>query len=354
MVKNKKNKTKVILIVILAFLIAVSSGFAFVYKTYLNGLKPTSEVSESTAFVVDEGITMDELINKLYEEGFIKDVKVAKVYVKLNKINDYYAGNFILDKNMGVKIIFDTLSDVNKAYRDEVSVTIPDGSWAKDAAAYIAEKTNLTAEEILHKWNEVDYIYKLIDKYEFLTEDVFKSEHCYLEGYIYPETYSFYTNTTVEQVTEKILDHQNVIYQKYKEQIANSGFTVHEIYTLASVILFEVSNEEDMYLVSSVFHNRLKDGWKLQSSVTICYALYNYDSWIDCETNPHIDSAYNTYRVEGLPIGPVSNTNEMALKATLNPAKSNYYFFVNNIRTGKAYFAETYEQHQRNVRKHLN
>ncbi|MGB4626731.1 MAG: endolytic transglycosylase MltG, partial [Erysipelotrichaceae bacterium] len=270
------------------------------------------------------GSTMDDIINKLYDEGFIQNVKIAKIYVKLNKINEYYAGNFLLDKNMSVEQIFDTLSDVSKASRDEVMVTIPDGSWAKHAAAYIAEKTNLSAEEILQKWNEVDYIYQLIDKYEFLTEDVFNSEHCFLEGYIFPETYSFFADTTVEQVTEKILDYQNEIYLKYKDEILASGYTVHEVYTLASIILFEVSNEEDMYLVSSVFHNRLNDGWKLQSSVTVCYALYTYESWEDCERDVTIKSDYNTYQVDGLPVGPVSNTNEMALKATLNPAESNY------------------------------
>ena len=335
---GKKNRTKVILIVILAFLIVFAGGFGFLYKTYLNGLKPVSEVSEQTAFVVEEGSTMDDIINKLYDEGFIQNVKIAKIYVKLNKINEYYAGNFLLDKNMSVEQIFDTLSDVSKASRDEVMVTIPDGSWAKHAAAYIAEKTNLSAEEILQKWNEVDYIYQLIDKYEFLTEDVFNSEHCFLEGYIFPETYSFFADTTVEQVTEKILDYQNEIYLKYKDEILASGYTVHEVYTLASIILFEVSNEEDMYLVSSVFHNRLNDGWKLQSSVTVCYALYTYESWEDCERDVTIKSDYNTYQVDGLPVGPVSNTNEMALKATLNPAESNYYFFVNDISTGKSIF----------------
>ncbi len=350
---GKKNRTKVILIVILAFLIVFAGSFGFLYKTYLNGLKPVSEVSEQTAFVVEEGSTIDDIINKLYDEGFIQNVKIAKIYVKLNKINEYYAGNFLLDKNMSIEQIFDILSDVSKASRDEVMVTIPDGSWAKHAAAYIAEKTNLSAEEILQKWNEVDYIYQLIDKYEFLTEDVFNSEHCFLEGYIFPETYSFFADTTVEQVTEKILDYQNEIYLKYKDEILASGYTVHEVYTLASIILFEVSNEEDMYLVSSVFHNRLNDGWKLQSSVTVCYALYTYESWEDCERDVTIKSDYNTYQVDGLPVGPVSNTNEMALKATLNPAESNYYFFVNDISTGKAYFAETYEEHQKNVYKYL-
>ncbi|MGI6509475.1 MAG: endolytic transglycosylase MltG [Erysipelotrichaceae bacterium] len=353
MAKNKKNRTKVVLIVVLALLIAFAGGFAFLYKSYLNGLKPVSEVSEPAAFIVDEGSTMDDIINKLYDEGFIRDTRIAKIYVKLNKVNDYYAGNFLLDKNMSVEQIFETLSDVTKASREEVLVTIPDGSWAKHAAAYIAEKTNLTAEEILQKWNDVDYIYQLIDKYEFLTEEVFNSEHCFLEGYIFPETYSFFVNTTVEQVTEKILDYQNEIYLKYKDEIKASGYTVHEIYTLASVILFEVSNEEDMYLVSSVFHNRLNDGWKLQSSVTVCYALYTYDSWEDCESDVTIKSDYNTYLIDGLPVGPVSNTNEMALKATLNPAESNYYFFVNDISTGKAHFAETYEEHQKNVYKYL-
>ncbi|MDO4377541.1 MAG: endolytic transglycosylase MltG [Erysipelotrichia bacterium] len=351
---NKKTNKKVKLIIGLAIVVVILIGVLFVYRYYLDQLKPVSEKSEQVIFTIDDGSYMNDVIDNLYEEGLIKDTKIVKLYVKLNKRNTYYAGNYLLNKNMSVKEIFDALADVNNSYTEEVTVTIVDGDWAKDAASAIADKTNLTKEEILDKWNDLDYIYSLISKYDFLTEDIFNSEHCYLEGFIYPNTYNFYKQTTVEEVTEKILNETDRVYQKYAQQIKQSGYSTYQIYTLASMILFEANNQEDMRLVSSVFHNRLNDNYPLQSSVTVCYALYTYDSWQECETSIDIDSKYNTYVYDGLPIGPVCNPNEMALEAALNPAESNYYYFLADVDTGKVYFAETYAEHLRNIEKYLN
>lgn len=351
---NKKTKRKIILIIFLSIVIAGLIALLVVYRGYLNSLKPMSSDSEKVVFTIEEGSYMDDVIDSLYDNGLIRDKKMVKIYVKLNKRNSYYAGNYMLDKNMSVSEIFDTLADVNNSYLEEVTVTIVDGDWAKDAAKAIADATNLTEEEILNKWNDLDYVYKLIDKYDFLSEDIFNSEHCYLEGFIYPDTYNFYKETTVEQVTEKILDRADEVYQKYADQIKASGYSTYQIYTLASMVIFEANTQEDMKLVSSVFHNRLNDGYYLQSSVTVCYALYNYGSWQECETAIDLDSKYNTYVYPGLPVGPVCNPNETAIEAALNPTASDYYYFVADLSTGKTYFAKTYEEHLRNVDKYLN
>lgn len=352
--KSKKTKKKIGLIIFLLILIACLLAFLLMYRSYLNKISPVSDTSEKVAFTISDGEYMSDVIDNLYQEGLIKDKKMTKLYVKINKKNVYYAGNYMLDKNMSVSEIFDYLADVDNAFNDEVTVTIAEGFWAKDAANAIAQKTNLTAEEILDKWNDLDYLYSLMNKYEFLTEDIFNSEHCYLEGFIYPETYNFYAVTSVEQVTEKILDQANYIYEKYADQIKQSRYSTYQIYTLASMILFEANNQEDMLNVSSVFHNRLDDDYLLQSSVTVCYALYNYDSWQQCETSIDIDSKYNTYKYSGLPIGPICNPNEMAINAALNPADTNYYYFVADVDTGKVYFSETYQQHLALVDKYLN
>ncbi|MCR5067517.1 MAG: endolytic transglycosylase MltG [Erysipelotrichaceae bacterium] len=355
---KKKTKSpykgKIALIVILSILLLATGGFAFLYRHYLDQLEPVSEQSEEIAFTIEENSTMNAIINKLYDEGLIRNKDMAKIYVKLNRKNSYYAGNFILNRNMSFPQIMDTISDMSKASRDQVSVTITPGSWAKHAAAAIAEKTNLTAEEILAKWDDPAYVDTLIKKYEVLSEDIFNSERCYLEGYIFPETYKFYENTTVEQVTEKILDQTEKIYEKYKDKIGSSEFSTHEVFTLASVILFEANTEEDMLNVSGVFYNRFAKGMKMQSSVTVCYALYQYDNWSDCEKNSLVvDSKYNTYLYPGLPIGPVCNPTEAAIKAAVEPAQNDYYYFVADLTSGRCVFAKTYEEHLKNIKKYL-
>ena len=356
MKKKTKNpyKGKVVLIIFLSILLLTTGGFAFLYRHYLNALQPVSEQSEEIAFTIEENSSMNAVIAKLYDEGLIRDKDMAKLFVKLNRKNSYYAGNFILNRNMSFAQIIDTISDMSKASRDQVSVTIKPGNWAKHAAAAIAEKTNLTAEEIMAKWNDVAYVDSLVEKYEVLTKDIFNSENCYLEGYIFPETYKFYENTTVEQVTEKILDQTEKIYEKYRNEIGKSDFSTHEVLTLASVILFEANTEEDMRNVSGVFYNRFAKGMKMQSSVTVCYALYQYGNWTDCEKNSLVvDSKYNTYLYPGLPIGPVCNPTEAAIKAAVEPAQNDYYYFIADLSTGRCVFAKTYEQHQQNIRKYL-
>ena len=355
--KKAKNpyRGKIILIVILCFLLAGTGGFAFLYRHYLDALKPVSEVSEEVAFTIEENSSMNAIIAKLYDEGLIRDKDMAKVFVKINRRNSYYAGNFILNRNMSFAQIMDTISDMTKASRQQVSVTIAPGYWAKHAAAAIAEKTNLTAEEILDKWNDNAYVESLVARYEVLTDGIFASEHCYLEGYIFPETYKFYENTTVEQVTEKILDQTEKIYEKYKDQIKNSSFNIHELFTLASVILFEAKTEEDMRNVSGVFYNRFAKGMKMQCSSTVCYAMYQYDTWQDCEKNSLVvDSKYNTYLYDGLPIGPVCNPTETAIRAAVDPISNEYYFFIADVSTGKCIFAKTYDEHLQNIKKYLN
>ena len=110
-----------------------------------------------------------------------------------------------------------------------------------------------------------------------------------------------------------------------------------------------------MGLIAQVFENRLAIDMKLQSSVTICYALYEeYKKAIDCEINSDIDSPYNTYLHEGLPIGPILNPGEAAIRAVLHPTANDYLYFMADIYgDGKVYYANTLEEHEANVERYL-
>ncbi len=355
--KRKGNK-RLVLVIILAVLVVLAATFMLLFCYYSSNLKAVGDDSTDIAFVIEEGSSSSTVIQKLYDGNLIRDVNAAKIYVKLHNISSIYAGNYLLNKTMSVKEIFDTVTDEHKAIVEQVEVTLLPGKWAKDFAAAIADKTNLTAEEILAKWNDIDYMYTLIDKYDFLTTDIFLSEHVYLEGYLMPDTYYFYSNTTVEQVTAKILDQTEVIYKKYESEIADTmaakKISIHDVFTLASVVMFEANSEESMKMVAGIFFNRLAQGMKMQSSVTVCYALYDdYHTWQDCETHPDIDSKYNTYKYEGLPVGPICNPTETAIKAVLEPTSSDYLYFMASTVSGTMHYAKTYAEHEKNVSKYL-
>ena len=345
-----RSKGKIFAIILVAILLTGAIGAVVAYSKYSNAIKPVSGASKEVNFTVEDDMTGNDVIAKLYSEGLIQSELAAKIYMKLNHVDGIIAGNFLLNRNMSLEEILAVLTDESNAIIEQVEFMIVPGQWAKDAAASIAEVTDLTATEIMNKWNDVNYIDELMKKYEFITEDVLASEHCYLEGFLTPETYYVYKTATVEEITEKILDQHQIIYDKYKGQLAETDFNYFELVTLASVIQFEAKTVEDMKLVSGVFHNRFKDGWLMQSSVTVCYALYDdYHSWEDCERNPDLDSPYNTYMYEGLPVGPICNPNENAINAALNPTASDYYYFIANVNTVDMYFAKTFSEHQYNI-----
>ena len=175
-----------------------------------------------------------------------------------------------------------------------------------------------------------------------------------LEGYLYPETYSFHKDATAKQITETFLDQFQKTIAPYEADIKKSGMSMQEVITFASIVQYEASTKEDMEMIAGVFQNRLKQGMTLDSSVTVCYALYDdMTSGEDCEVNTHIDSPYNTYKNAGLPIGPILNPGAMAIQAVLHPKANDYLYFVADIYgDGKVYYARTLDEQEANIDKY--
>ena len=184
-------------------------------------------------------------------------------------------------------------------------------------------------DELIAKWADTTYLQELIDKYWFLTDSILSDGIMYpLEGYLYPETY-FITeeDPTIEDVTEVMLDMTDSELSSRKSEIEKSGFTVHEVLTLASIVEREGSNvSEEMPKIAGVFINRLDQGMNLGSDVTVCYA--NQKTSLELtQSELDIDSKYNTRKYAGLPIGPICAVNGSAVDSVLNYEKSDYLFF---------------------------
>lgn len=342
----KKNKTKNVIaisfIVIVAIIIA-----GFVY--YSSSLKAVQKESEVVSFQVVEGDSINNVVIRLENEGIIRNNTTAKIYSKLNHVNDLKAGSFQLDKSWSTKEVLAFLTNSKNAKADEVMITFQENLWAKDIADKLSEKLPIEANEFISLWNDEEFLNKMIQKYDFLTEDILNENyHVKLEGYLFPETYAFNKKATAEEVTETFLNHFDKIYQKYKSDFDSSERSVHENVILASMIQFESSKVEDMYLVSGVFQNRLNIGMTLGSSVTVCYSLYDdFDSPEACEINADVDSLYNTYIHPGLPIGPVINPGENAILAALHPKETDYLYFLADIYgDGTVYYSTTLEEHE--------
>jgi len=350
---KKKMRTKLIIIIVLLVTLAGICTYSFV--RYTNGIAAVSKTEESVLFQVKQGDSFSVVINNLKADGIIKDELIVKIYAKLNKLENVRSGMYQLDKSWNLKQILEALNNPTAAIENEVTITLREGLWAKDMAKLIAASTSVSEEELLTLWNDETFLLEMMERYEFLTEDILNDElKVKLEGYLFPETYNFYVDTNARNVTIRLLDQTEKIYQKYKTDFNQSSFTIHEIFTLASITQFESGVLAEDKIISGVWMNRLEKGMLLQSSVTICYALYEYENWIECERNPGIDSPFNTYKYAGIPIGPIANPGENAILSVLQPEKTNYLYFMADVYgDGTIYYAETYEEHNANVRKYL-
>lgn len=344
------NLNKVSKAAIVTFLMIALLGSGIVISQ--NQKRSVQAASETVTFTISDGDGFISILNQMEEQGIIRSAFFTRLFSKYANTS-FIPGNYSLDKSWSSDEILAFLANQSNAIVD-ISVTILPQDWAKEAAGKIAAATSLTADDILTQWNDDEYLRTLMVDYPFLTEEILNDQaKVKLEGYLYPDTYRFYVDTTVDQVTRKILDNTNLVYQSLKSDFDQSTLSIHEVFTLASIVGFEASTTEDRELIAGIFYNRLNIDMKLQSSVTVCYALYDYEHWSDCETNPDLDSPYNTYKNYGLPIGPILNPTTDSLYATLHPKKSDYFYFLADVTTGTVYYAITYEEHLQNKEKYL-
>lgn len=346
----KKTKAPWIALAVVALVFVMAALTLTVL--YSQNTKAVQATSEEVYFDVVEGDSMASVLARLEDEKLIKSAFFAKYKAKFMKQESVFVGTFLLDPSWDTEEILDYLSHASFGVR-ETTVFLVEGSWAKDMAKTISESVALKEQDLLDLWNNEVYIKSLMEKYEVLPKDLLdnKDARVLLEGYLYPDTYDFYVRTTAEELTERLVSNANDKYLSYKDRIPAS-MTPYEFTTLASIVEYEASSDTDMRMVAGVFLNRLEQGIKLESSVTICYALYDFDTWEDCEKakNNQVESPYNTYRYLGLPPGPILNPSLRALEATLDATKSDYIFFiadVHNVVDGKVHYQATYEEHEK-------
>ncbi len=174
-----------------------------------------------------------------------------------------------------------------------------------------------------------------------------------LEGFLFPDTYKFYRETTAKKIIEKMLNNfDKKLSSEIKEEIKSQNKTIFEIIILASMVEKEAGREEDMKKVADVFLNRLEVNHPLQSDATINYVVgegRNKASHEDLQ----IDSFYNTYKYNDLPPAPICNPGLNAINAVVYPAGTDYFYFLTDPE-GRAYFAKTFEEHQRNRAEYLD
>lgn len=318
------------------------------YYAYM--LKPVSNDGTLKTVVVEPGSSTKIIASTLKEKNLIKNEKIFILYLKLTNKNNLKATTYEFSENMGVKKIVSMLEKGNTYNENEVRITFREGINMRQIASLIEKYTNNSSELVFSTLKDKDYIQELINKYWFLDIIILDKDIYYpLEGYLFPNTYSFMdSDVTVKEIFKKMLDQMEIELNKYRNDIDKSKYSIHELITLASIIELEGSNSNDRKGVAGVFYNRLNDKWNLGSDVTTYYAAKINMNDRDLKKS-EIDDCTNKYNTRcstliGLPIGPISNPGIESIEAVLNPTKSNYYYFVAD-KYGKTYFNKTYYEH---------
>lgn len=248
------------------------------------------------------------------------------------------AGEYIFSDDMTPDKILDKIVSGEVDYR---KFTLPEGYSVYQAAEMLEQKGYFKKDVFLEKCRDRALLLRL-----GINEDS-------AEGYLYPATYNLYRGGSEEQLLLQMVGQFNKAYAAIESEVtAGAGkFSRHEIVTLASIIEKEAISPQEKPLISSVFHNRLRIGMPLQSDPTAVYGVRAFTGRVS-KADIQRRSPYNTYLNKGLPPGPIGNPGMDAVQAALNPAKTDFLYFVAR-QDGTHQFSRNLDEHNRAVVRYL-
>jgi UPF0755 protein len=293
---------------------------------------------EKVQVTIPQDFTIDEVADILHKNGLIKYEFLFKLYADFSEAEKKITtGTFWLNKNYDYRALVNGMN-VRGGKRVEIDVVIPEGYTLKQIFELFEVNGVCTEKELWDAAANYDF------KYSFLDADTLGDSHR-LEGYLFPDTYRFFVGDNPSRAIEKMLKRFNEKFTpEYITRAAELGYSVRDIITIASMIEKEAGNDDtDRDLIASVIYNRLGSNSlkRLQIDATIYYAIAETGEAFSTD----IDSPYNTYVVEGLPAGPISNPGVNAIRAALYPVTSKYYYYAAN-KNGTHNFFKDFESHQ--------
>ncbi|MGM0501742.1 MAG: endolytic transglycosylase MltG [Bacillota bacterium] len=329
------KKSKKVRVSALLFLVCC---VVLVYYNYLLLQSPSKLLGIETKKVVsvESGSTLNNIAQQLKEEQLIVDPLLFKVYIRLRGVApELKAGYYRFDSGMTmIQIVDKLLAGEMATYK----LTVPEGITIEQLALRLTER-GISKDEFLAvaRNKELDFLNLDLET---------RNEILYpLEGYLFPDTYQIPYGSSAQEVINIMLQGFKSRILSLEQQIKNSNYSVREIITIASLIQAEGKLDNELPIISSVIYNRLKNRMKLQIDATIQYILPERKTRL-LYSNLKVDSSYNTYLNYGLPPGPINNPGLAAIKAALNPAETDYLYYV-AVGDGEHKFSTSYREHLR-------
>jgi len=320
-------------VVLILFLAAAGVGFSlYRYATTPDGASETDVV-----VWIKPGQSFSEAVAQLQEAGLVRHPKKFRWLACLMRDERRIrAGEYLIRASMPPLAILNTLVSGEALLH---KVVVPEGATVLEIGKII-ERTGLVSEEaFLRAAGDPGLI------------ETLGLEGHSLEGYLFPETYHFPKGVTAEDVIKKMVAHfRSVFTAESASQADAMGFTIHEVVTLASIVEKETARPEERPLIAAVFLNRLKRHMRLESDPAVIYGIKDFNGNLtrkDLKTM----TPYNTYKIKGLPPGPIANPGRDSIEAVLYPSKEPYLYFVSK-NDGSHHFSPTLREHNRMVQQY--
>jgi len=335
---------KIISISITIFFITTIGLSVYVWNHNVN--QPASQTSEEVVYEIAPGMSFRSVAKELQQKNLIRNESFFIILAKIKRLgNKMKVGEYSLNKNMRPLEILNIISSGKSIER---KITISEGLSIYEVAEVFDGLGLLSKEEFLKTITDPEFIQKN------LKEDYENTKMTSLEGYLFPETYSFTKYTDAKTIISEMIQKFKETYKEIESESKITGLSKHQIVTLASIIEKETGAPQERPTISSVFHNRLKKKMRLQTDPTIIYgkALESKKIEINIKKSDILHpTPYNTYTIPGLPPGPIANPGKEALLAAVNPANSDYLFFV-SMNDGTHVFTKEFKDHQSAVQKY--
>lgn len=336
------------IVVLVAALAVVFGGYLAWGKvsSLVNGPADYSGAGSGSVVVeIPRGSNGQQIADILAEKDVVKSAEAFyQLSLKDSRFKSIQAGYYKLRKQMSVEFAMRELADKKNIVGapGESRVTIPEGARLKTITKIIAAKTKISAADVKAA---------LKDGSAIGLPAVAKGN---AEGYLFPATYAVGAKTTAKQLIKQMVDKTLTVAKDLDigTRARALGLNGEQVLTVASILEFEAKRDKDYPKVARVLYNRIAQGMQLQLDSTVSYASGREGDVFTTDAERDSDSPYNTYKVSGLPPGPIGSPGEKTIEAALNPADGSWLYFVAvNLETGETVFSDTFAEHNKAVKK---
>ena len=313
--------------------VLLGAGLFLAFGTSHTIERSDRDAGENIYMVVKPGTTASEISDRLMQLGVIDSRLRFWWLMKIQgDAQKFKTGTYAFAPHMDEQAVLDKLVSGDTTV---VRFTIPEGFGIKEIAKRLADEGLVDEQEFLAEAKD-------FAPYDYMKKR--PNERYAAEGYLFPDTYEIHSEVTPEAIMKMMAeDFDTRLTPALRQQAAAKNLSIHDLITLASLVEKEARYDEDRPIIAQVFFKRLQMGMPLQSDTTLQYLMAGPKEDVSIE-DTKIDSPYNTYQHAGLPPGPIASPGMKSILAVLNPASTDYLYFVAD-RQGHNHYSQTYDEH---------